>query len=208
MSRKSDLEGVAERLGVRFPPRFVEKYLAGVDVPDAVAASSWMPIAALVFNPKGEIPEGVGFPSEGDPDFYCLVADEDGELSEIIHVWNFETRDFEVVEPFLGAKASGASWKPDELRLQSPLFKPKAAPLMPEPSLLEALLEAELIEVRRVDQPSMEALFVELEETSNSPREFAERLISAIEDDVRVREFFFDEDELLALMKKRAAKKK
>lgn len=208
MSKKSDLEGAATRLGMRFPPRFVEKYLSGVDVPEGIPASTWMPVEALVFNPKGPVPEGVGFPSEGDPDFYCLLADEDGELSDIIHRWNFETRDFEVVEPYLGAKAEGASWKPGELEAKSPLFRKEAAPVVAPPmSLFETLLERELIEVRPVDHPSMAGLFSELEETSNSAREFAERLVSTIEDDVRVREFFFDEDELLALMDERAGKK-
>jgi hypothetical protein len=202
MSKKSDLEAAAERLGVRFPPRFVEKYLSGVEVPEGIPASKWMPVAALVFNPKGEVPEGVGFPSEGDPDFYCLLADEDGELSEVLHHWNFESRDFEAVEPYLGAKASGASWKPSDLAAQSPMGAKKAEPVAPPKTLLEVLLERELIEIRPVDQPSMAALLLELEETSSSAREFAERLVASIEDDVRVREFFFDEDELVELMKK------
>lgn len=209
MSRKSDLESAADRLGVHFPPRFVEQYLAGVDVPEGIPPSRWMPVEALVFNPKGKIPGGVGFPSEGDPDFYCLLADEDGVLSEIIHIWSFETRGFEVVEPYLGAKAAGATWKPAELQGQSPLVqkKPPLPVLAPPKSLLETLLERELIEVRPVDRPSLEGLFTELEETSSAPREFAERLVAAIEDDVRVREFFFDEDELMAVLDERAGKK-
>lgn len=209
MSRKSDLESAASRLGFRFPARFVEKYLAGVDVPEGIPPSSWMPVEALVFNPKGAIPAGVGFPSEGDPDFYCLLADEDGELSDIIHLWSFETREFAAVEPYLGAKAEGATWKPAELQRQSPLEQKKAPPavMAPPQTLLETLLERELIEVRPVDHPSMEALFAELQETSGSAREFAERLVAAIEDDVRVREFFFDEDELLAVLEERSGKK-
>jgi hypothetical protein len=123
--RRSLLALAEKRLGISFPARFTERWVSGVDVAGGALPSEWMRVDEMAW-PGGEGPvsmgEGVGFPEDGSADFHCLLA-ERGRLSDIVHAWSHESRTFAPVEPWLGARAEGASWSEGELWEQSPVSR-------------------------------------------------------------------------------------
>jgi len=123
------LDVAARRLGVVFPTRFAQKWAAGDDVPGGAPPSEWAKIQELARQGDTAAVDGVGFPIDGEPDFYCLIADGTG-LSEVIHYWSHESRVFEAVKPWLAADLEGASWRMRELDELSPLSRRTTTPSM------------------------------------------------------------------------------
>ncbi|MEM1032360.1 MAG: hypothetical protein AAGN82_18590 [Myxococcota bacterium] len=204
--RKADLETVQARLGVTFPPAFTEAYVGGADLPNGSPPRLWDRIELLQWPSEEEDdkpPEGVGFPDEGDPDFYCLVQGRDGKLSEVVHLWTHEKAAYEPMLARLGAEPGTTS--PEELRKQSPLFAPAPLPddIQWEAVLVDVLVERELIEFRPINRPYVTRLLGNARPSDRDEaalRKSARAVVELLEDADIVEDFFFDDAELYEIL--------
>jgi hypothetical protein len=153
---------------------------------------------------ESEAPDGVGFPEEGDPDFYCLIQNADGSLSEILHLFSFEKQSYDPVLPHLGADPKGVDL--EALKRESPLHAPPAMAddVNWEALLLDVLMERELIEFRPINRPYVTRLLGHARPNTYDEaalKKSAKALVELLEDADIIEDFFFGEEELLEIFK-------
>jgi len=204
--RQAELEAAAKRLGVQFPPKFKAAYLEGVDLPNGSPVGLWEHVELLQWpseDENDEPPDGVGFPDEGDPDFFCLIQKPDGSLAEVLHYWTHDDQVYEPVLPHLGAKKGEVS--AEALKEQSPLYAPPPAPedIQWEAVLVDVLVERELIEFRPINRPYVTRLLGNARPSGTDEaalKKSARAVVELLEDGDIIEDFFFDDDELFEIL--------
>lgn len=204
--RQTELEAAQKRLGVQFPPKFTEAFVAGTDLPNSSPSSLWEKVELLQWpseDENDEPPAGVGFPEEGDPDFFCLIQKADGALSEVLHYWTHDKQVYEPVLPHLGAEKG--SMTRDEVKKLSPLYAPPPMPedIQWEAILVDVLLEQELIEFRPINRPYVTRLLGNARPSSFDEaalKKSARAVVELLEDADIIEDFFFGDDELYEIL--------
>lgn len=205
--RQAELETAQKRLEVQFPPKFTEAYVAGTDLPNASPSTLWEQVELLQWpsEDEGDVPpDGVGFPEEGDPDFFCLIQNADGSLSEVLHYWTHEKQVYEPVLPHLGAEKGKMTR--EEVKKLSPLFAPPPMPddIQWEAVLVDILLEQELIEFRPINRPYVTRLLGNARPSAFDEaalKKSAKAVVELLEDADIIEDFFFGDDELYEIIK-------